>query len=211
MKEGNRLLNSKNAKDQGSAAAAPFPLFNVSPREILQLGAFGGTYFRPIQSAVLGGARIDRAWEDSPGGLGIPKSWLKGLDVRKRVCSSVYDASVNLYKVRCGSSLEAWEKAGWIRKQDPYGWFQWYCRYHQGRRSPDDARQLARAAGIVGPRGRFRVRLCNLIREAAVKRGVPLSEVIDDPSISPVIRQTLLHWGYRVTLHTFNQTLLKKV
>ena len=22
-----------------------------------------------------------------------------------------------------------WEESGWIKKQDPYGWFQWYCRY----------------------------------------------------------------------------------
>lgn len=169
-------------------------VFNVTPKEILRLGAFGGTYFRPIQSAVLGGKRIDGAWAE------LPSSWLKGLDVPKVVCSSDYDTSVNLYKVRCGSSLEAWEKAGWIRAQDPYGWFQWYCRYCRGRRSPDDARQLARAAGIMGPKGRFRVRLCNLIRRAAETRGVPLSAVVDDPTISPVIRQTLLHWGYKVTL-----------
>lgn len=178
---------------------APAVVFNVTPKEILRLGAFGGTYFRPIQSGVLG-KRIDGAWKE------LPPSWLKGLDVPKVVCSSEYDTSVNLYKVRCGSSLEAWEKAGWIRAQDPYGWFQWYCRYCRGRRSPDDARQLARAAGIMGPKGRFRVRLCNLIRRAAEKRGVPLSAVVDDPTISPVIRQTLLHWGYRVTLKDVKAT-----
>jgi hypothetical protein len=29
---------------------------------------------------------------------------------------------------QCGASLEEWEKSGWMREQDPYGWFQWYCR-----------------------------------------------------------------------------------
>ena len=27
---------------------------------------------------------------------------------------------------------------------DPYGWFQWYCRFYQGRRSSDDERQVGR-------------------------------------------------------------------
>lgn len=22
-----------------------------------------------------------------------------------------------------------WEQSGWMHKQDPYGWFMWYCRY----------------------------------------------------------------------------------
>jgi hypothetical protein len=24
-----------------------------------------------------------------------------------------------------------WEQSGWIVAQDPYGWFQWYCRFYQ--------------------------------------------------------------------------------
>jgi hypothetical protein len=38
---------------------------------------------------------------------------------------------VNRYKVKCGASLEMWEQSGWIVAQDPYGWFQWYCRFYQ--------------------------------------------------------------------------------
>lgn len=46
-----------------------------------------------------------------------------------KVASGPYHENVNTYKVKCGGSLEMWEESGWIHKQDPYGWFQWYCRY----------------------------------------------------------------------------------
>ena len=47
------------------------------------------------------------------------------------MASPTYNKDVNKYKVKCGASLETWEKSGWIREQDPYGWFQWYCRFYQ--------------------------------------------------------------------------------
>jgi hypothetical protein len=43
----------------------------------------------------------------------------------------------------------------------------------------------------AGPKGRFRSQLCNKILDARTKH--------NDKSISPVIRQTLLHWGLEVT------------
>lgn len=45
-----------------------------------------------------------------------------------QVASSTYRENVNTYNVKCGGSLEMWESSGWIVTQDPYGWFQWYCR-----------------------------------------------------------------------------------
>ena len=56
-----------------------------------------------------------------------------GLDGKRMIYSSIYDESVNTYKVKCGGSLEMWETSGWIVEQDPYGWFMWYCRFYLGR------------------------------------------------------------------------------
>ena len=99
-----------------------------------------------------------------------------------------YDVSVNKYGVTCGTSLRLWDNKGWINKQDPYGWFQWYFRYWLGRRSKDDKRNLKRWKGIVN---RFKDKLIEMIKKAGSK--------FDDYSISPKIRQILLHWGYEVT------------
>jgi len=84
-----------------------------------------------------------------------------------------------------------WESSGWIADSDPYGWFQWYCRFYSGRRSSDDARQMSRWCKSAGLKGRFRSQLCNKIIAAGTTAG--------DVKISPVIRQTLLHWGLEVT------------
>ena len=58
----------------------------------------------------------------------LPDDWLQGLSIKRQVASSIYDETVNKYGKKCGGSLEMWEGSDWIVKQDPYGWFQWYCR-----------------------------------------------------------------------------------
>ena len=70
------------------------------------------------------------------------------------------------------------------------GWFQWYCRFFCGRRSADDARQIQRWCACASPRGRWRNQLCGAVAKAARR--------FDDTSVSPVIRQTLLHWAYEL-------------
>ena len=89
-------------------------------------------------------------------------------------------------------ALTQQKSSGWIADADPYGWFQWYCRFYQGRRSSDDARQIQRWLGVAGSgRGRFCSQLCNKIMTAGA--------AVDDINVSPVIRQTLFHWGLVMT------------
>ena len=101
------------------------------------------------------------------------------------------------------------QSSGWISDVDPYGWFQWYCHYYRGRRSSDDARQISRWKALAGTKGRFKSQLCNKILQkastittasAASKQSrAALTTAINDVSISPVVRQTLFHWGLFIT------------
>ena len=150
---------------------------NKTPKEVIVEVAFGGTYFSDICS------NVSRKW--------YKNSWkefkfLKNVD-KKSYTSNFYDVRVKMYGVKCGTSLRFWENKGWIRPIDPYGWFQWYCRYYSGRRSSDDERQTKRFNGIVC---RFKGILVIMIKDKAAK--------FDDYSVAPKIRQILLHWGYEL-------------
>ena len=145
--------------------------------EIIKEGSFGGTYFRDIYS------RVNDRW--------CKNSWkeskeLESID-KKYYSSDYYDASLNKYGVKCGTSLRFWEYKGCINSIDPYGWFQWYFRYYLGKRSKDDKRQIKRWKGIVS---RFKGILIKKIKYKGSK--------FDDFSISPKIRSILLHWGYEI-------------
>ena len=77
---------------------------NKIPVDVIKEGAFGRTYLRDIYSSV------NEKW--------YRKSWkefdhLKNID-QKYYCSSYYDASVNKYGVKYGTSLRFWENKGWI-------------------------------------------------------------------------------------------------
>ncbi len=70
--------------------------------------------------------------------------------------------------------------------------FHRYCRFvYNNRRTDDDERQIQRWKNFTGPKGRFKLNLINKIKAAEAR--------FDDASISPVIRQGLLHWGYELT------------
>lgn len=151
---------------------------NLTPKQIFEKGSFGGTYWRPIHSSVTGKDYRNQHKKFK---------FLKNINENK-LTRTDYDKSLNKYGVKVGSSLEEWEESGWITKYDPYGWVQWYCNYYEGRRTPDDLRQIRRWQGI---NGRFKIRLINMIKEKGA--------TYDDYSVSPKIRQTLLHWGIEIT------------
>ncbi|XP_016321411.1 uncharacterized protein LOC107672636 isoform X1 [Sinocyclocheilus anshuiensis] len=191
--DGGKNTSEIKRNEKGQLVFKDHPEFtpNMSPKEVLQAGSFGGTYFRPIYSSITKQHYKD-VWQE------IPKDWLDGLNISKQVASSTYRENVNTYNVKCGGSLDMWESSGWIVPQDPYGWFQWYCsRFYQGRRTEDDARQISRWAKCAGVKGRWRQ---NLITKV-VRSGC----AYDNPSVSPVVRQTLQHWGYKLTLEDYKE------
>ena len=87
---------------------------NKTPAEIINEGAFGGTYFRDIYSGV-NGKWYRNSWKEF--------NFLKDVDDKLYV-SNYNDVKVNKYGIKCGTSLRFWESKGWINGQDPYELFQ---------------------------------------------------------------------------------------
>ncbi|KAK6338797.1 hypothetical protein TWF696_009607 [Orbilia brochopaga] len=178
--------------DDGTLHFASHPSFqpNKTPDEVLREGCFGGTYFRPLYSRTLATTIANDYTE-------LPSSWTQDLDISKYLTSRTYDASVNKYGVACGQTIEEWEANGWINHAfDVRGWFQWYCRFYQGRRCEDDDRQVKRWERCCGERGRWRRALLKRYREARVH------EVFDEDGegteVSPVVHQTCHHWAWEL-------------
>ena len=74
-------------------------------------------------------------------------------------------------------------------------------RFYQGRRSADDERQIGRWLRCAGDTGRWRG---NLISKC-VKSGCGY----DNMGVSPVVRQTLQHWAYKLTKEDFEAGVKK--
>lgn len=158
---------------------------NLTPKQVIRAGSWGGVYFNPR-----GGKAGIKGRDVAVSPDEFPKDWFDGLkaDAYK---ARRYDIKRNKYGVKAGQDQAFWEEHGWIIPQDPRGWFQWYCRFYQGRRTADDARQISRWVGVAGAKGRWKTNLC--------KKCVHANKRFDDQTISPVIRQTMLHWAYEIT------------
>jgi hypothetical protein len=128
----------------------------LTPREMLELGVFGGKYMTDCRDE-------------------FPASWFR----RAKLAPHGRDPSLNHFGVNASQPLSVWRKKGWIYRDDPRGWFQWYCRYYMGRRSLDDERQIRR--------WRQMVRHVAQIRNACLPR---------DLDCRRRQRQALLHWAY---------------
>jgi len=128
----------------------------LSPKEMLELGVFGGKYMSDCTAE-------------------FPVDWFE----KARLCSEIHDPNLNLFGVNASQTLAEWRRKGWIYKEDPRGWFQWYCRYYMGRRCPDDERQIKRWKSMRRHIGQI------------TKNCRPL-----DLDCRPRQRQALLHWAY---------------
>ena len=128
----------------------------LSPKQMLELGVFGGKYMSDCTSE-------------------FPVDWFE----KARLCSEIHDPALNYFGVNASQTLAEWRRQGWIYKEDPRGWFQWYCRYFMGRRCPDDERQIKRWKSMSRHIGQIK------------KNCLPLDLVC-----RPRQRQALLHWAY---------------
>ncbi|KAK6473800.1 hypothetical protein HHUSO_G27301 [Huso huso] len=187
---GGTALPVRNKK--GELVFEGFPTFlpNMTPKEVLQAGSFGGTYFRPIHSSITKTDFVCFTFEKH---RWVGHSCL----LRLQVASVVYREAVNTYKVKCGGSLEMWEKAVGLCLNTDCSVLVFPCRFYQGRRTVDDSRQVGRWERCAGVKGRWRN---NLITKV-VRSGCGF----DNNTVSPVVRQTLQHWGYRLTQEDYQQ------
>ena len=186
-------MTKPNKNKDGEIIFKDYPDFkpNLTPDEIFRMGSFGGTYWRPIKSTI-----TNKSYKNEH--LEYPKSWWKDLPDNWLTNKwNKYDKKINKYNVKVGTTLEFWEDKGWIDEQDPYGWIQWYSRFYMGRRSDDDERQIGRWKSLASDNGRFRKWLVTQI--------IKKDGDYDDYKISPKIRQTLQHWGYKLTKKDYNK------
>jgi hypothetical protein len=128
----------------------------LTPAQMLRLGVFGGKY-------------MTDCWRE------FPASWFAHAKLSPRQANS----RLNFFGVKASLPLAYWRRKNWLRPQDPRGWFQWYCRYFMGRRTPDDDRQIKRWRAIA--------RHAAAIRKNCEPR---------DLECRRKQRQALLHWGY---------------
>ena len=128
----------------------------LTPKQMLQLGVFGGKYMTDCREE-------------------FPSSWF----TRAKLCMEGHDPKLNFFGVNASQSLGTWWRKGWIRPQDPRGWFQWYCRYYMGRRSHDDERQIGRWRAIAR-------------HVAQIKKNCERGDL----DCRKRQRQAVLHWAY---------------
>jgi hypothetical protein len=130
---------------------------DFSPQEMLELGVFGGKYMTDCRAE-------------------FPTLWYR----KAKLCSEKHDPELNFFKVNASQPLSVWKEKGWIYKDDPRGWFQWYCRYYMGRRLPEeDIRQIKRWRAMTR-------------HISQIKKNCRVS----DENCHRKQRQALLHWAY---------------
>jgi len=129
----------------------------LTPKQMLSIGVFGGKYMTDCKKE-------------------FPSSWYE----KAKLNPEFHDPKLNYFGVNASKPLWYWKKKGWIYKEDPRGWFQWYCRYWMGRRIPkEDERQIKRWKAFRRHAG-------------AVKKNCQGRDL----NCRRKQRQALLHWAY---------------
>jgi hypothetical protein len=128
----------------------------LTPKQMLELGVFGGRYMTDCRDE-------------------FPEDWFDDA----RLCPEKHDRKLNFFGINASQPLSVWREKGWVHKDDPRGWFQWYCRYYMGRRGEDDERQIKRWRAIKR-------------HVTQVKKNCKLGDL----KCRRKQRQALLHWAY---------------
>ncbi|WEK47173.1 MAG: hypothetical protein P0Y56_02505 [Candidatus Andeanibacterium colombiense] len=105
----------------------------LTPREMLELGVFGGKYLTDCREE-------------------FPASWFE----RAKLSPDGANPDCNYFNIIASKPLAEWRRKGWLHADDPRGWFQWYCRYYSGRRHEDDHRQIGRWRAFARHAGQIR-------------------------------------------------------
>lgn len=149
---------------------------SYSPIEMVEAGVFGGNYFGNIE--------VDKNWMEY-----VPQQFIDECNTTHiaKLTNTIYDISTNKYGVSCGMNYQGWIDSGWIKEQDPYGWFNWYINFYYGRRSEDDGRQIGRWKSFIG-------RHPAMLKSMCIKAG---RDILDE-SFGKKTRQGLLHWSYTI-------------
>lgn len=135
---------------------------DLTPKQMLKIGVFGGAYFIAVKGLIP---------------KDLPKDWFKGVKLSK---DQKKHGELNYFGIEASQPLSVWQKKGWIYKDDPHGWFEWYCRYYLGRRlGKEDERQIKRWKAI----SRHIAQISKNCRAG-------------DVNCRPRQRQALLHWAY---------------
>lgn len=75
-----------------------------TPLQMLELGVFDGSYFKDDDACIRVNGKLP------------------------------FIRQQNIFASNVSQERQVWIDNGWITKEDPLGWFQWYTRYSNGRR-----------------------------------------------------------------------------
>lgn len=122
-KEKDIALESNSKPKYWDASFGP----SYTPMEMLNLGIFEGVYTHAITN-------IPAKYKAHP----------------KVVGKNAPDIKLNQFGVKSRQSLRVWEENGWTTDDSPLGWWEWYLKYYEGRRLPEeDAWQIKRWKSFI--------------------------------------------------------------